>query len=97
MTVEFAPGARQDASDAIRRYLADAGAAVARGFEHEIAQILDLIERRPGIGTRGARDTRTVPLRRYPYSIHYRIAGPSIQVIAIAHHRRRPGYWSKRT
>ena len=35
-------------------------------------------------------------LDRYPYSLIYRIVAEGVQVIAVAHSRRRPGYWSGR-
>jgi len=38
-------------------------------------------------------DTRRLVLERFPYSILYWIDGDAIAVSAIAHQRRRPGYW----
>ena len=35
-------------------------------------------------------------LDRFPYSVIYREKSGVIQIIAMAHHRRKPGYWSKR-
>lgn len=35
-------------------------------------------------------------LRRYPYGIFYRVDGDQVRVLAVAHARRRPGYWSDR-
>jgi plasmid stabilization system protein ParE len=37
-----------------------------------------------------------VLVRRFPFSIVYRFDDTEIIVVAIAHHRRRPGYWSRR-
>ena len=31
-------------------------------------------------------------ISRYPYTLVYRTA-PNFQVVAVAHHRRRPGFW----
>lgn len=41
-------------------------------------------------------DLRRVPLRGFPFAIIYRDVGVQIQVLAVAHHRRRPGYWATR-
>lgn len=30
---------------------------------------------------------------RFPYSVAFIDAGPAIRILAIAHERRRPGYW----
>jgi plasmid stabilization system protein ParE len=39
---------------------------------------------------------RKVVLRGFPFDVVYRQTGEVIQVLAIAHHRRRPEYWAKR-
>ena len=39
---------------------------------------------------------RRYVLRRYPFSIVYRVAGELIEVIAVAHQRRKPYYWRDR-
>lgn len=44
----------------------------------------------------GRPDVRARVVRRYPYSIVYVVRGPTIVIIAVAHHRRRPGYWMDR-
>ncbi|HZX18843.1 MAG TPA: type II toxin-antitoxin system RelE/ParE family toxin [Pseudomonas sp.] len=38
-------------------------------------------------------DIRRVPLHRFPLSILYRERPDGFQVLAVAHHRRRPQYW----
>ena len=40
--------------------------------------------------------TRRVVLNRYPFSVVFRERLHDIQIIAIAHAKRRPGYWAKR-
>jgi hypothetical protein len=35
-------------------------------------------------------------LKRFPFSIIYRIKDNEVQVIAFMHHRRKPLYWKKR-
>jgi plasmid stabilization system protein ParE len=39
---------------------------------------------------------RFVLLDRYPYSLVYRLDGDDARVIAVAHTKRRPGYWADR-
>ena len=41
-------------------------------------------------------DFRQIALRGFPFSIIYREAGDTVQVLAVAHHRRHPNYWSMR-
>jgi len=40
--------------------------------------------------------TRRIVLYRFPFSIIYRDEEASVSVVAIAHHKRRPGYWKDR-
>ena len=35
-------------------------------------------------------------LRRFPFSVIYRVVDERIQVVAVAHHSRRPTYWGRR-
>ena len=35
-------------------------------------------------------------MRNFPFSVVYLTLAASIEVIAVAHHRRRPGYWLAR-
>ncbi|MBV8211393.1 MAG: type II toxin-antitoxin system RelE/ParE family toxin [Burkholderiaceae bacterium] len=41
-------------------------------------------------------DLRRIFLRGFPFAIIYRDVGRQIQVLAVAHRRRRPGYWATR-
>ena len=40
--------------------------------------------------------TRRMVLRRFPYLVVFREAASGIEIIAVAHGRRRPGYWRER-
>jgi len=35
-------------------------------------------------------------LRQFPYSIFYVVDDDAVVIVAIAHHKRRPGYWKPR-
>jgi toxin ParE1/3/4 len=41
-------------------------------------------------------DLRRIALRGFPFTIIYRDVDGRIQVLAVAHHRRPPGYWMPR-
>jgi hypothetical protein len=41
-------------------------------------------------------ECRKVRVERFPYSVIYRIKGDQLQIIAVAHMNRRPGYWKDR-
>jgi len=40
---------------------------------------------------------RRVLFKRFPFSVVYRVLEDKIQIVAIAHARRRPGYWKLRS
>jgi plasmid stabilization system protein ParE len=67
----------------------------------EARHALERIAQYPDVGTptprvRTERGTRRLTLRRFPYAIVYRNRGDEIEVVAFAHHSRRPGYWRSR-
>lgn len=41
----------------------------------------------------GAPDIHKAGLRRFPFSVIYRVTPTHIVVLAVAHQRRRPAYW----
>src|SRR5947209_17260624 len=45
---------------------------------------------------RADRPYRQVLLTRFPYVVFFRIDGDAIEIMAVAHAKRRPGYWLDR-
>ena len=43
------------------------------------------------------RDYRRKNVRRFPYSVFFTLAAEGVTIVAVAHQRRRPGYWVGRT
>jgi len=39
---------------------------------------------------------RRALLNDFPYSVIYRIKGDVVEIVAIMHQRRKPGYWADR-
>lgn len=68
----------------------------ADGFLEELIPALDRVQERPGLYPRYLYGTQRLVLRRYPFSIVFREQTRSIQIVAIAHAKRRPGYWKGR-
>ena len=50
----------------------------------------------PLTGTRASENTRRLVLKDFPFALVYRPDENGIVVFALAHHARRPGYWSDR-
>jgi hypothetical protein len=68
----------------------------ADGFYEELLPALDRVQLRPSLYPPYLYSTQRVVLGRYPFSIVYRELPHDIQIIAVAHAKRRPGYWATR-
>jgi hypothetical protein len=44
----------------------------------------------------GSRIVRTCMLGRFPYRVIFEVRNDEIVVLAVAHHRRQPGFWRQR-
>lgn len=66
-------------------------------FFDAVVHATSLIQEQPEIGTPSRdRRTRRVLVQRFPYQVVYRLVVDEIVIVAIAHSKRRPGYWRKR-
>lgn len=68
------------------------------GFEliAEITQATHALAAYPRVGRRFSRRLRRVLVRRFPFSLLYRIESDEVLIVAVAHVRRRPGFWRRR-
>ena len=87
--------AELELTDAARYYAEQGGADLGLEFIGEFERSLTLLARQPQLGAVW-RTRRRLPMRRFPFSVIYYVAGDSLRVIALAHHRRAPEYWSGR-
>jgi plasmid stabilization system protein ParE len=71
---------------------------LALKFLLHVHEALQTIEETPSGFPRWEHDSRfrKVVLQRFPYVIFYRELHDRIEVVAIAHGAREPGYWRKR-
>jgi len=93
--IEIHPAAVKEAREAYLWYLrrsASAGKRFQVALESAIAQIVEFPDRWPAY----LHGTRYRLLRRFPYVVVYRLVANQLQVVAVAHGRRRPGYWRRR-
>jgi len=89
------PAALAEAEAAIEWYRGRSVTA-ADGFLDELTRTLDLISKHPSLFQHYLLGTQRALLRRYPYLVVFREAATEFEVIAVAHGRRRPGYWQDR-
>ncbi len=96
MRVVYRAAALQELREVVAWYLKEAGQRQAEAFRDELNAKVALLVEHPGIGTQGVRGTRWMPLKVFPYTLHYRVDGDVMRIFAVAHQKRRPGYWLKR-
>lgn len=77
-------------------YYASRRKGLGRAFLAEVRRAIDLIGASPEIGTPLEAGIRRRVVRRYPYSLLYSIDNGGIVILAVMHHKRRPGYWRGR-
>jgi plasmid stabilization system protein ParE len=94
-SIEFDPPAEAEYLDALRYYQQEGGIGAA--FEQAVRRGVDFIlqnpEASPVVTREGARKR---VLGRFPYNLYYTIEGELILILAVAHQKRRPGYWTDR-
>jgi len=93
--VEFHQEAVTEYEAAVEWY-AERSYLVARKFVLEIDRALTLISEAPNRWAKHKHGTRRFLLQHFPFAIVYRESSSAVQIIAIAHGRRRPGYWKER-
>ena len=65
-------------------------------FEQDLLATVQFITEHPLSGKPLSENARKWPFRKFPYNIIYVVEPHEIVIVAIAHHRRRPGYWRSR-
>jgi toxin ParE1/3/4 len=96
MQVVIEPAAHAELREALVWYLDVAGIRQAEAFEQVIDAKFTLLAQHPHLGTPGENNIRTLPLLMFLYIIYYRVEPGTIRVLAVAHQRRKPGYWRRR-
>lgn len=96
--VGFAPSAREELRAAIEWYEARSQGLGLRFFEFVDAALIE-IANTPAAFPLWEQDKRVrkFVLDKFPYAVFYRKHVHNLEVIAIAHTAREPGYWIERT
>ena len=91
----FHPEAREELAAATRSYQ-EGSPQVASAFVAEVRSALDRVVAFPESGIPSSDDIRKVFLTRFPFTVVYRGKAGQLEIIAVMHQRRRPGYWRHR-
>ena len=93
MTYRFHPAAEAEHLETVAWY-ESRGAGLGSRYLAEFEQALKLICENPHRHPIDRRhDVRRARMWRFPFTIFYREVGGHVEVLAVAHQRRRPAYW----
>jgi plasmid stabilization system protein ParE len=93
--VDVHPEAIAEARAAAHWYR-ERSALAADAFLAEPDRAVERIAENPERYSHYVRGTRRYLLQRFPFYLVYREIAGKLEIIAIAHGRRKPGYWKKR-
>jgi plasmid stabilization system protein ParE len=93
--IQFHPLALSEAEAAIDWY-AQRSKRAASVFVDELEYQIEKIAENPRRYAVYELGTRRLLMRRFPFRIVFRETDAGVEVIAVAHGRRRPGYWRER-
>ena len=94
-TIVVLPDAEADLRDAFLWYFEKSPLA-ADAFGTEVDGAIDGLKETAGDWPKGDDEVRFYHLKHFPYTVRYEIAGSEVTVLAVAHQRRKPGFWKHR-
>jgi len=93
--VEILPEAEAEIRQAFLWYF-ERSPIAADAFRTETIRIIDRLSVDALMWPEGEDAVRRHVLRHFPYTVIYEIHGNTVTVLAVAHQRRKPGYWRTR-
>jgi plasmid stabilization system protein ParE len=95
LKIRFKSDATVELESALNWYAArspDAEHAFAAAIDEALRQIIKTPNRFAAM----PKGYRAYRLDRFPYQVVYRVEGGALEIVAVAHAKRRPGYWRRR-
>ena len=77
-------------------WYAERSAIAARTFVQELSSMVVLAARSPESWPKSLSNTRRIVFPRFPFDLVFRMRGATVEIVAVAHQRRRPAYWQYR-
>ena len=79
------------------RWYARRSLRAALGFKAAVDSVAQRLENAPQQGTRYTGRFLWMRVHKYPYLVYFEMLAPAlVRVLALAHCRRKPGYWLSR-
>ena len=95
MRVKLHPDARAELR-AARTWYNERSPLSAIAFAQTVNSAISRIREAPNTFPLADHGTRKFILQRFPFNIFYLTGETEIIIVAVAHQKRRPGYWSNR-
>ena len=93
--IRFLPAAEQELLKQIA-YYSQARDGTGIRFEAAVRDAVAMAVAYPRGGAPAPKGTRRFLVKSFPFSVVYRASADTLLVVAIVHHRRKPGYWAPR-
>jgi plasmid stabilization system protein ParE len=74
----------------------DRNVLVAEAFQSEVAHAIQIVAEDPNRWPKLTKSLRLYVFPRFPFTMVYRTRTKYVEVIAIAHQKRKPEYWRSR-
>jgi toxin ParE1/3/4 len=84
-------------AEAAAAFYAEKQPGLAQRFLDDLEDALHRIQRHPQGYRQVEGGIRKCRIAHFPYGVIYRLRSDSIEIIAVMHLRRSPGYWKQRT
>jgi toxin ParE1/3/4 len=94
--LRFLPAAEAELLAEVR-YYSSARSGLGLKFVHAVENAIKMALANPEGGLSCRKGNRRWPVKGFPFNVIYRASDIEVLVVAIVHHRRRPGYWLDRT
>ncbi|MFN0197859.1 MAG: type II toxin-antitoxin system RelE/ParE family toxin [Planctomycetaceae bacterium] len=93
--IKFHSAAVAEVEAAVKWY-AERSPIAAGAFAAEVDACIERVQEAPGRWPRYVHGTRRYLFPHFPFSLVYRVLNDEIEIVAVSHHKRRPGYWKGR-
>lgn len=95
LVVDILPEAEAEIREAFLWYF-ERSPIAADAFRAETLEAIDRLGVNALMWPEDEDAVRRHVLRHFPYTVYYEILGNTVTVLAVAHQRRKPGYWRTR-
>ena len=95
MRITFLKPAQAEVDEAVA-YFDEQRAGLGDRFEQDLQSTLNFVIEQPTLGKVVGGRVRKMRFRTFRYNLIYIPDPDEIIIVAVAHHRRRPGYWERR-